>query len=191
MVRVNANKYPWMVAIRRKIQDPNVFNFYTGTLVSDQFVVTAASVVKGYAFYMFEAKPGATRFGPDSSTPPIMDWQLVEELWVHPYYQSDEKPSNKLSYDVGLLKLGNKVDFFHFLGNIGIGPICLPSPNQKRTVQDYVRKEGIKGSVSIRDGGDVKPEILSNEYCLRHNVHSQKFRQVIKNRLKQVCLTLG
>ena len=179
MVRVNANKYPWMVAIRRKIQDPNVFNFYTGTLVSDQFVVTAASVVKGYAFYMFEAKPGATRFGPDSSTPPIMDWQLVEELWVHPYYQSDEKPSNKLSYDVGLLKLGNKVDFFHFLGNIGIGPICLPSPNQKRTVQDYARKEGIKGSVSIRDGGDVKPEILSNEYCLRHNVHSHKFRQVI------------
>ena len=38
--------YPWLVAIRRKVKPFNSphYNFYTGTLVSDQFVVTAANV---------------------------------------------------------------------------------------------------------------------------------------------------
>ena len=57
---LSGNKYPWMVAIRKKVKNQQTYIFSTGTLVSDQFVVTTAKIVNHPADTadMFEAKPG-------------------------------------------------------------------------------------------------------------------------------------
>ena len=124
------NRYPWLVAIKRTVDDGNPPRFFTGTLVSDQYVVTTANVVDNQAYNkeQFEVRPGATAHDPNKND--LMAWQRVAEIRSHPFYKHRKKPSNELSYNVGLLKLMTRVDFFHFLNGVGVGPICLPTPKQ-------------------------------------------------------------
>ena len=55
------NSYPWFVAIKEKVGDVNVY--HTGTLVSKEWVVTAASILTNEPKKEnFEAKVGTTAF---------------------------------------------------------------------------------------------------------------------------------
>ena len=43
------NQHPWLVAIREKVHSTSggwTYHFHTGTLVSDEYVVTAASIFR-------------------------------------------------------------------------------------------------------------------------------------------------
>ena len=144
------NRYPWLVAIKRTVEDGNPPRFFTGTLVSDQYVVTTANVVdkKAVAGYNKNHFRATTFKQPIKKMKDIKEWQEVAEIIPHPFYKSDSKPSTELSYNVGLLKLAKSVEW-----SAGVGPICLPVPNRLKleelpgqsfyiyTFQDLVKVE--------------------------------------------------
>ena len=158
-------------------------NMVTGTLVSDLFVVTVASVFDHPDDRdpdLFEAKPGATKWTipVSNGNKASMDWKPIEKIWVHPYFKSNTdsvRPSKDLSYNVALLKLRDRLKFFNYQASViinpffGVRPICLPTPNQT-TVEQLPGKEVLKG----HGMGKVKAEILSNEDCMEE--FSQKPR---------------
>ena len=122
-----ANKYPFIVAIkisyRTKYDTEQHIKYNTGTLVSDLFVVTAASIfnydnpndpddpynLDNHNPDNIEVIPGATSYANHL----ITDWKQIERIWVHPYYRRTriEVPSSDLSYNVALLKLKTRLDF--------------------------------------------------------------------------------
>ena len=149
-----------MVAIKRTVDDGNPTRFFTGTLVSDQFVVTTASVVDTLSGRYNKNQFKATTFEqPIKKMEEIKEWQEVAEIIPHPFYKSDSKPSTELSYNVGLLKLAKSVEW-----SAGVGPICLPVPNR-------LKLEELPGqSVSVYTFQDLgKVELLgieTNKKCL-------------------------
>ena len=172
------NRYPWLVAIKRTVDDGNPSRFFTGTLVSDQFVVTTASVVDTlsgrYNKEQFEVRPGATAHDPNKND--LMAWQRVAEIRSHPFYKHRKKPSNELSYNVGLLKLMTRVDFFHFLNGVGVGPICLPTPKQTnkedlREKQVFTFKELGGNDIYEVHGEKIQTPVKSNEKCVEEGWH--------------------
>ena len=179
------NKFPWMVALRKKVLPltSQTFKYYTGTLVSDLFVVTVATVFDhpdDRDPELFEAKPGATKWTipVSNGNQASMDWKPIEKIWLHPYFKSNTdsvRPSKDLSYNVALLKLRDRLKFFNYQASViinpffGVRPICLPTPNQT-TVEHLPGKEVLKGHRM----GKVKTEILSNEECMEE--FSQKPR---------------
>ena len=144
-----------MVAIKRTVDDGNPPRFFTGTLVSDQYVVTTANVVDNQAYNkeQFEVRPGATSHVPNNND--LMAWQKVAEIRSHPFYKHRKKPSNELSYNVGLLKLTTRVDFFHFLNGVGVGPICLPTPKQTNKEDLRVKRYRLQLMKSVQVGTEV------------------------------------
>ena len=122
-----ANKYPFIVAIkisyRTKYDTEQHVKYNTGTLVSDLFVVTAASIfnydnpndpddpynLDNHNPDNIEVIPGATTYANHLTT----DWMQIERIWVHPYYRRTriEVPSSDLSYNIALLKLKTRLDF--------------------------------------------------------------------------------
>ena len=169
---VDGNKYAWMVAVRKKVDSItyHYYSYFTGTLVSDQFIVTVASAFENSDNPdLFEAKPGATKWitEPDSNnSPEVMGWEPIDEILIHPYYKSRDnvKPSTELSYNVALMKMTNKVIFFKNTKYLlGVRPICLPTPKQTR-IENLVGKEVIKGRDLVKD---KKVKILDHQDCLR------------------------
>ena len=166
-----------MVAIKRTVVGhPHPRRFFTGTLVSDQYVVTTANVVDNDAYNkeQFEVRPGATSHVPNNND--LMAWQRVAEIRSHPFYKHRKKPSNELSYNVGLLKLMTRVDFFHFLNGVGVGPICLPTPKQtnKENLQEkqvFTFKELGGNDIDEVHGEKIQTQVLSNEKCLEEGWH--------------------
>ena len=125
-----------------------------GTLVSDQFVVTAASVfddeddpsVSTYNADLFEAKPGAKDWEETSNN--FVRWRPIEEIWIHPYFKKEMMEGRGLGYNVGLLKLKRKIVYLHEFGStrFGVRPICLPTPNE---TPDKTKHENLVGKHAI------------------------------------------
>ena len=144
--------YPWLVAIRRKVKpftSPH-YNFYTGTLVSDQFVVTAANVFDHEEekrsidnVDLFEAKPGAKDWEETSDN--LVGWRPIEMIWIHPYFNKKILEGRGLAYNVALLKLKTRIIYFHDeMAKFGVRPICLPTPDEtpdKTKLENLVGKE--------------------------------------------------
>ena len=76
--------------------------------MSDQFVVTAASVfddeddpsVTTYNADLFEAKPGAKDWEETSNN--FVRWRPIQEIWIHPYFKNEIMQGRGLGYNVGL-----------------------------------------------------------------------------------------
>ena len=167
----SGNKYPWFVAIRKRLGSGE-YTHYTGTLVSDLFVVTAASVFDNPQnseqsitnTELFEAKPGATLWENTEGLIEIMNWQPIAELWIHPYYNSLRSvvPSEDLSYNVALLKLERRVDFYqegYYL--LGVRPICLPTPG-------HTKMEALPEKYNVLNGRNlatINAKILDKQTC--------------------------
>ena len=110
--------------IRKVRRFQPTFEFATGTLISDLFVVTVAS------FYdaindndkerekekkeSIRVKPGASVWAKKDCCNEILQWQEIEqEIYFHPYYEDDNyKPSNDISYNVALIKLKRRLSFY-------------------------------------------------------------------------------
>ena len=169
------NKHPWMVAIRRKVKQSSIqYRHSTGTLVSDQFVVTAASVFDHESdttkseddANLYEVKPGAEDWEEEAKSETIK-WQPIEEIWIHPYFNNKQFAGRGLGYNVALLKLKSKLVFFHEQMAIkGVRPICLPTPDQTK-LEDLVGKIVVNGRALASTGME---KILANADCVSQHI---------------------
>ena len=172
--------YPWLVAIRRKVKPFNSphYNFYTGTLVSDQFVVTAANVFDDEDDLtksvddatLFEAKPGALDWEATSSN--FVNWRPIEEILIHPFFKNEMMAGRDLGYNVGLLKLKTKIIYLHefSLSRFGIRPICLPTPNETPV---YTKLENLVGQEVFNARAKEHFQILSLRVGKGRILHAQ------------------
>ena len=175
------NQYPWMVAIRKKIKQRHAhkYKYYTGTLVSDQFVVTTANVFdhvydstkSDVNAKSYEAKPGAKDWGKTVISETIK-WQPIEDIWIHPYFNKKAFEGRDLGYNVALMKLKSKIVFDHeWMAIKGVRPICLPTPGPEQTIEKYVGKVVLNGRAIFSDNGRamgvVDSKILDNARCLQ------------------------
>ena len=110
------NTYPWLVSIKEeKLIDQDVY--HTGTLVSKQWVVTAASIFVNFrtAKDNFKVLVGAKAFEENR------DWYPITEVRRHPKYNE---------YDIAMVKLKHKIlDPVPHPSDVDydtIRPICLP-----------------------------------------------------------------
>ena len=175
------NKYPWMVQIHALAHGHGWDQYYTGTLVSDMFIVTAGSIFNKHNIESinrpewFAARPAAPEFitlTDPNSRPTLLGAQKIERIWVHPYYlrrinhhQYLQLPSDDLSYNVALFKMKDRVDFYtEFSYKAGIRPICLPKPGHL----EFWNIQNINGlligrSLKMIDGTAVGPNKCQDE----------------------------
>ncbi|XP_034111220.1 serine protease grass-like [Drosophila albomicans] len=98
---------PWMARLKVSIDEKDPIE-YIGTLISDQFVLTAAHIVDNTKIHSVRLGVG------ENSTVEEID---VEKIIKHPDFKL-----NPITYnDIALVKLARKVDFKE-----NISPICLP-----------------------------------------------------------------
>ena len=113
------NTHPWMVALR----ELGGRKFYTGTLVSRQWVVTEASIFVNIhtAAKNFEVLVGAKAFQNNAND----RWEPISEVKRHPKYYS-----RNYKYDVAMVKLKTRIlDPVPHPSDVKydtIRPICLP-----------------------------------------------------------------
>ena len=121
------NTHPWFVAIRESLTDDVTYTdlgneYHTGTLVSKQWVVTAASIFVNFrtAKDNFKVLVGAKAFEENR------DWYAIAEVRRHPKYNS---PSD-YDYDIAMVKLKDRIlDPIPHPSDVDydtIRPICLP-----------------------------------------------------------------
>ena len=116
---IKLNEYPWVVSIKEKVYDDRgnflTNAYHTGTLVSKEYVVTAASIFdKKKNKENFEALVAAKRFADSDvqDTYPDHRWSPIAKIQIHPHYNSRQYISRyNVMYDVAMLKLKIRDDF--------------------------------------------------------------------------------
>ena len=122
------NTHPWMVALR----ELGGRKFYTGTLVSRQWVVTEASIFVNIhtATQNFEVLVGAKAFQNNAND----RWEPISEVKRHPKYYS-----RNYKYDVAMVKLKTRIlDPVPHPSDVKydtIRPICLPDYASEDDIQ--------------------------------------------------------
>ena len=117
------NTHPWIVALRESPPGTKVPKYYTGTLVSRQWVVTEASIFVNIntATQNFEVLVGAKAFRNNAND----RWEPISEVKRHPKYYS-----RNYKYDVAMVKLKTRIlDPVPHPSDVKydtIRPICLP-----------------------------------------------------------------
>ena len=114
------NTHPWFVSIKESLVDQDVY--HTGTLVSKQWVVTAASIFVNLrvAKDNFKVSVGAKAFEENRV------WYAITEVRSHPKYTS----RSAYDYDIAMVKLKDRIlDPIPHPSDVDydtIRPICLP-----------------------------------------------------------------
>ena len=110
----------------------------TGTLVSQDYVVTAASIFdhsritasSGYKTIFVKDKENfavlvaakANNYAFSSLTPletyPDYNWTPISKIQIHPHYASDNKEYAKVNFDVAMLKLKVRDGFKNYMISI-------------------------------------------------------------------------
>ena len=119
--------------------------------------------------FVSSSKPGATKWNIPEH------WQPVAEIMYHPFHTGGRRrPTNKLSYNVGLIKLKNRVNYllpdWNFL--LGVRPICLPTPHQNK-IEDLYGKQVLQ-TIELKVSDAI---ILSNEECVER--YPEKYRHAV------------
>merc|ERR1712215_578028 len=116
------NEYPWIVLLTKTIVDPIVPVLCGGSLISNQWILTAAHCTHGVKASDIQVFLGTY------NTKKLENKKNIVEIINHPLYEYVPIPGGgikKMNYDYALLKMQEPVDFFT---NQHIRPICLP-PN--------------------------------------------------------------
>jgi len=115
------NTHPWFVSIKESLSGQDVY--HTGSLVSKQWVVTAASIFVNFrtAKDNFKVLVGAKAFEENR------DWYAIAEVRRHPKYNS----GSDYDYDIAMVKLKDRIlDPIPHPSHVDydtIRPICLPA----------------------------------------------------------------
>ena len=205
----SANKYPWLVAISSSVLCIN--KHWTGTLVSDRFIVSSASMFKNKVDcieqpHFFSARPASPNFDIDinitpencpNCKPPISKWVDIEQIWIHPYYKRKidnvhqlELPSDDLSYNVALFKLETRVDLYtEYSYKAGIRPICLPKPGEM-TVESARHKGLLFGrNLEMHEARIVGEHQITGGNCWQVVRPTKLYRYALCLKLSKFCHT--
>jgi len=152
------HEFPWIISML----DAGGDWYCGGTIISDQYVVTAAHCVYGY-----ESEPAWVRVGDhDNSDPGDTDYDhiqtfKVKKILVHRQY--DERTT---ANDIALLKLEKRIDFSQYGGTVS--PICIP----KQAETYYGEKVIVAGWGLLNENGNqadklqkVELDVLSMHAC--------------------------
>ena len=203
----SVNKYPWLVALTSSEGGLNIH--WTGTLVSDQFIVTSASMFKTKAslelaekpFLFFAARPASPDFLPDEipvvnqTKPRISKFVKIERIFIHPYYlrkidnvHQHELPSDDLSYNVALFKLETRLDFYsEYSFKAGIRPICLPKPGEM-TVESARHKGLLFGrNLEMHEARIVGEHQITGGNCWQVVRPTKLYRYALCLKLSKFC----
>ena len=111
-VETKESEYPWMVALRRRNGDV----FCGGSLISDEWVLTAAHCLKVYSMSQVRLILGAHDIRNIKNS---AIQTTASEFIAHPSYLDHIQTVDN---DIGLIRLSNKLSAF----KKEISPICLP-----------------------------------------------------------------
>ena len=136
------NHMPWVAAIKHKVQY-NRYKFSTGTLVSKEYVVTAARVFQTSTDKDdFQVQVGAAKWvGGDTE----LLWTNVHHISIHPRYNNPEYNENA-RFDVALIQLQSRITKLQVhpsLAGYHYRPICLPVPGEN-PLEDLVGESKTK-----------------------------------------------
>lgn len=119
-----SNQFPWHVTIYTMNQ-PNVWSFTSGALITNQFIVTYASIVR--TSRETRVFLGSNRFGQGQQV-------FSGQTTVHPRYTTGSN-----LFNIAVIRLNNPVGL-----NAAIRPVALPPNNlaNNRFDGDYARVSG-------------------------------------------------
>ena len=206
-------RFPWIVAICEDIYvlrknnpelniDPNFspncgpgkldakcLNCHTGTLVSPEYVITAASIFEhiannenGESGWRIVTDPEAIEVLPGTTTYDVFvhnnydnylqghDWKNVSEIIVHPYYRHP-KWDTESQHNVALIRLTEDVEL-----NDRIRPICLHDPAVDLVIQPptiEISEYTISLVYGAKNWDGYFHKLSKNEDCLKGNYYHQ------------------
>ena len=169
-----------MRELRVKGEELQGFFSASGSLVSKNLVVTAASVfVRSTDVELFTALPGATDFTEFATSYydkyGVMEWLKVTRIFIHPYYKNPvnnlyKHPSTGyIEYNVAMVRL--KLDIStNIIAQLTV--LCLPVPHQTR-LEDLTNLIDNKGLQQGRKLRTIPTSIMSNSECSEDYVTDQ------------------
>lgn len=111
-------EYPWQVAILKRLGPADSLYVCGGTLISSQWIATAAHCIKTNGPQDLKARLGEWDVHRDDEFYPHSE-RFIDEIIIHPEYY----PGNLIN-DIALMRLSAPVDFT----SPHIMPACLPTP---------------------------------------------------------------
>ena len=167
------NQMPWVAAIKETVESSND-KYFTGTIVSKEYVVTAARVFQypqpEYYEDNFKVIPGASKRVFDDLNAAFSDPNGVLSVYhisIHPSY--NRSGTADVDFDVALLRLRTRLSD-HIPSEAGYvyRPICLPLPGiQEDTLLDTMRETtylGKKDKTKIISKTQAKKQEFENAF---------------------------
>ncbi|KAK7066899.1 hypothetical protein SK128_027104 [Halocaridina rubra] len=155
-VQTTVNEYPWQVGL---VQPGNSQPFCGGSIISDEYILTAAHCVTGTSPSNLNVVVGEHNWATTSETAATQTLS-VQQITIHPNYNS-----NTLNNDLALIKLSSPLTF---PDDNTIAPVCLPPPGDSYSnVQATVTGWGTlsQGGSQPQNLMEVTVPTMSNTQC--------------------------
>ncbi|XP_064097311.1 serine proteinase stubble-like [Macrobrachium nipponense] len=141
-VQSTTNRYPWLVGLSDVGGDDKPF--CGGTIVNNEWIVTAAHCVKGMTADQLQVLLNMWDWA-NGSTRTVK--RTVDKVIMHPSYNAQT-----YNNDIALLHLSTPISFTNFPG---IKPICLPP-----STADYAGKDAVVTGWGVTSSGGTQPNIV-------------------------------
>jgi len=152
------HEFPWIVSMIM----PDGYWFCGGTILTENYVVTASHCVEG-----MKPNEALIRIGDhDNDDSKDTDYHKKQTIKIKKIIMHSKYDPNSVNNDIALLKLGTKIDFKKFGGTVA--PICLPESLRAYTGEKVI----VAGWGLLEDGGKqpdklrkVELEAISMQSC--------------------------
>uniref|UniRef100_T1KRU4 Peptidase S1 domain-containing protein n=1 Tax=Tetranychus urticae TaxID=32264 RepID=T1KRU4_TETUR len=153
-------EFPWQVSIRRQSPIRGDFvHICGGSIISDQWVLTAAHCVKGVYESNFLVVANASKLS-DSIERNLS--HRISKIIVHPNYDEETNAN-----DISLIKLETKLDLGKSYGHMV--PVCLPKPFNGQgqfNNKDSINFVTVSGWGSTDEDGSNSINLLATEVAM-------------------------